>query len=70
MSTRSKNQVPLNKASRAPKTLPSRRRPGIDPATAAGGVVLIETLQGHEHVIRISIETADAARQPERIIMF
>jgi hypothetical protein len=69
MSTRHKNQVPLNKGSRVPKAAPARRQSVIDTTTPTGRVV-IETVHAAQDIIRVSIETARSAGQPERIITF
>lgn len=42
----------------------------IEHATGAGRVVVIETVHAAEDVIRVSIETARAEWQPERVIAF
>jgi hypothetical protein len=42
----------------------------VDNDTATGRVVVIETLHTAQDIIRVSIETASSARQPERIILF
>jgi hypothetical protein len=70
MSTRRNNRTSLNKGNRVPKAPPSRRQPIIDRATATGRVVVVETVHAAEDIIRVSIEMARAARQPERIIVF
>jgi hypothetical protein len=38
--------------------------------TTTGRVVVFETVPAAQDIIRISIETAASARQPERIIVF
>jgi hypothetical protein len=66
MNTRHHNPQPLTKG--------SRRKPPVQehvraPHTHTGRVLVIETRNAAEDVIRVSIETVRSAR-PERIIAF
>jgi len=69
MNTR-RNNKPLDKGRRVPLAPPSHRQRVIEHATGSGRVVVIETVHAAEDVIRVSIETARAAWQPERVIAF
>ena len=69
MNTR-RNNKPLDKGHRVRQAPLSGRQRVIEHATASGRVVVIETVHAAEDVIRVSIEPARAAWQPERVIVF
>jgi hypothetical protein len=52
-----------------PKTS-SRDRAVIAATAKTGRVLVIETVHAAQDIIRVSIETAKSARQPEPIIIF
>jgi hypothetical protein len=70
MSTRNKIIFPKTKGSRLGNKVSSRRQPVYEAHTPDRRVVIFETMHAAQEVIRISIETASHARQPERIIAF
>lgn len=70
MSTRRKNHLPMTKGKRIPDPTPYRRQPVMKNDTTSGRVVVVETVHATEEIVRVSIETARYARQPEQIIVF